>query len=75
MTAFATGIELCSIDAFQGVVALFSAAAAGKLEVLPAAIVPAKETLTLQQRRNRGLDRLLRDIERFEEIERWDGLS
>jgi hypothetical protein len=75
MTAFATGIELCSMDAFQGIVALVGAAATGKLEVLPAVAEGGKECLTLQERRNRGLDRLLRDIERFEETERWDGLS
>ena len=27
------------------------------------------------RRAEAGLDRLLRDIERFEEVERWDGMS
>ena len=30
---------------------------------------------TIQRRLESGLDRLLRDIEKFEEVERWDGLS
>ena len=30
---------------------------------------------SIQQRLEAGLDRMLRDIERLEETERWDGMS
>ena len=33
------------------------------------------DRVSIQSRLESGLDRLLRDIEKFEEVERWDGLS
>ena len=47
----------------------------------PLAVVVRETRLTIardrsiQQRLEAGLDRMLRDIERLEETERWDGLS
>ena len=63
MTGFAPAIELYAEQIFATMVHSRPARAF---------IEPER---SIQSRLEAGLDRLLHDIERFEETERWDGLS
>ena len=63
MTGFAPAVEMYTEQTFAPVVHSWPAGAF---------IEPER---SIQSRLETGLDRLLHDIERLEETERWDGLS
>jgi hypothetical protein len=67
MTGFATTIEFRTEHSFA------TAPRSGADVGLRSSNDP--DRITIQRRVEAGLDRLLRDIEKFEEVERWDGMA
>lgn len=62
MTAFAPTVEICEVTFTQ---------VNPRFEI----IAPRMPDRSIPSRLEAGLDRLLNDIERLEETERWDGMS
>lgn len=64
MTGFAPTLEMCDARIF-----------AHSVVVVRETKLTTPRDRSMQLRLEAGLDRMLRDIERLEETERWDGMS
>ncbi len=64
MTGFAPTLEICDARIFAPLVV-----------VVRETKLTTPRDRSMQLRLEAGLDRMLRDIERLEETERWDGMS